>query len=307
MQYDEAHSDGKTPGLEVYGNLFASTGKPGESDDPRVRAMSTHRHRGFDIVFITQWPNKIHHQVRTLVGEHVHMNRAMGLNRAGVLKWSRVQADPYDEKAREKSEEEIWAFPKALFARYISASLHSDGHKFRMPKKVWQALSMLVVGLVIAWVLWAKVVPHMQEKYKQKTVSMKAEGASSSAPAPAAPGSSGADISPPTGEWVSLTAEPVVSLAGCLDSDRGCRCWNTDGDQVDQTQAECRNVVDRGMPFNIYHDYSRGQGIAQDNKRAPERGAGDSPAESPSPSALIGAGLYDVQGREMVYHPSTAN
>lgn len=67
--YDEAHSDGQTPGLERYGHLFPSTGRPGESSDPRIRAMSTHRHRGFDIVLVTQWPSKIHHQVRTLVGQ----------------------------------------------------------------------------------------------------------------------------------------------------------------------------------------------------------------------------------------------
>src|SRR5690606_249261 len=56
--YDEAHADGATSGLERYGLLFPATGKPGESHDPRVRAMSTHRHRGFDIVLITQYPSK---------------------------------------------------------------------------------------------------------------------------------------------------------------------------------------------------------------------------------------------------------
>ncbi|XHH28255.1 zonular occludens toxin domain-containing protein [Xanthomonas euroxanthea] len=114
VMYDEAHSDGKTPGLERYGLLFPSTGKPGESEDPRIRAMSTHRHRGVDLVFVTQWPSKIHHQVRLLIGTHIHMNRAMGSQRAGMLTWSRVQPDPYDERQREKAEEEIWAFPKGL-------------------------------------------------------------------------------------------------------------------------------------------------------------------------------------------------
>lgn len=152
--YDEAHSDGKTPGLERYGLLFPSTGRPGESDDPRIRSMSTHRHRGFDIVLVTQWPSKVHHQVRTLVGKHIHMNRALGLQRAGVLSWTRVQSDPYDERQREKAEEEIWTFPKELYSRYRSSSLHTATYKFRVPAKAWQALAMLVAALLVAWLLW---------------------------------------------------------------------------------------------------------------------------------------------------------
>ncbi|MEF8765636.1 zonular occludens toxin domain-containing protein [Stenotrophomonas sp. A3_2] len=93
--YDEAHSDGNTQGLERYGRLFPSTGKPGESEHPRIRSMSTHRHRGFDLAFVTQWPSKIHHQVRSLIGSHTHMNRAFGMQRSGVLTWTRAQADPY--------------------------------------------------------------------------------------------------------------------------------------------------------------------------------------------------------------------
>lgn len=152
--YDEAHSDGNTPGLERYGRLFPSTGKPGESDDMRIRAMSTHRHRGFDIVLVTQWPNKIHHQVRTLVGKHIHMNRAMGMQRAGVLTWTRVQTDPYDERQREKAEEEIWVYEKALYSRYRSSTIHTATYKFKVPRKVWQGVSMLIAVLVVSWLLW---------------------------------------------------------------------------------------------------------------------------------------------------------
>lgn len=151
---DEAHADGKTPGLERYGVLFPSTGKPGESDDMRIRAMSTHRHGGYDLVLMTQWPTKLHHQLRTLVGKHIHMNRAMGLQRAGVLTWTRTQVDPYDERQREKAEEEIWPYPQDLYPRYVSATLHTATYKFRVPRKVWQALSMVLMMVVVGWGLW---------------------------------------------------------------------------------------------------------------------------------------------------------
>lgn len=104
--YDEAH------------RLFDGVGRPGRSDDPRVRDLDTHRHGGYDIMFITQSPTKLHHEIRRLVGEHVHLSRAMGLQTAGLLRWPRAQDDPYDVKERDKAEEEIWKFLRSVM-RYI--------------------------------------------------------------------------------------------------------------------------------------------------------------------------------------------
>lgn len=80
----------------------------------------------------------------SLIGSHTHMNRAFGMQRAGVLAWTRVQADPYDERIRDKAEEEIWVYPKNLYDRYRSATLHTASHKFKVPKRVWQGLSVAV-------------------------------------------------------------------------------------------------------------------------------------------------------------------
>lgn len=258
--FDEAHADGNTEGLERYGILFPGTGKPGESDDPRIRAMSTHRHRGFDLVFMTQWPNKIHHNVRTLVGEHHHMNRAMGLQRAGVVKWTRVQPDPYDEKARDKAEEEIWTYPKDLYNRYKSATLHTATYKFKIPKKVWSAVSMLVVGMVMCYVIYNGFLkPDLPQKGAKA-----AEGtqASASLLAPASPEPHPAsELFPGTGAYHSVNTAAAPTVAGCVSSDRSCRCFNTDGFQIDMSRKECEALLDKPLPFNIYHQYSTSAGV----------------------------------------------
>lgn len=265
VQYDEAHSDGKTPGLERYGHLFPSTGKPGESDDVRIRAMSTHRHRGFDLVLITQWPSKIHHQARTLVGEHVHMSRAFGLAKAGVIRWNRVQSDPYDEQQREKAEETIWAYPKDLYKRYLSASLHTASHKFKMPSAIWKGLSMLVMfGAIIAVFLWW-VQGNTDEKVAEASelAGPKVQGQERAAPAAPARGGSAQEVSrlPGTGLYASLNTEPLPRIAGYIDSPRGCRIWNAEGLQLDITQSECKRLVAQGIPVSF----------AQDNRRANRR------------------------------------
>lgn len=288
--YDEAHSDGSTAGLERYGKLFPSTGRPGESDDPRIRAMSTHRHRGFDIVLVTQWPSKIHHNVRQLAGKHIHMNRAMGLARAGSLTWSRVQADPYDEQQREKAEEEIWSFPPALYGRYKSATLHTATYKFRIPKKVWQALSSLLVMLLVAWCLWVFVFKPDAKAVPVKDDAKAAAEALAPLGAGAPPESTSDDEKPrwktdpnepgygadyarehlprfPSMPWTApvfdkrqVTADPILvcAAAGAGEDVNGnwreasCTCLTEQGTTYDIPQGECISLARKGPRYNPY-------------------------------------------------------
>ncbi|WP_250450422.1 zonular occludens toxin domain-containing protein [Lysobacter enzymogenes] len=277
--YDEAHSDGKTKELERYGLLFPSTGKPGESSDPRIRSMSTHRHRGFDIVLMTQWPTKIHHQVRTLVGKHVHMNRAMGLQRAGVLTWTRAQIDPYDERQREKAEEEIWAYEKGLYSRYKSATLHTSTYKFKIPKKIWQAFAMLVVGLLVAWALWLFLFKPKQRDADSTTSAPQAQallGAGAAAPVKPRTAYEYAEAHLPrfpTMPWTAPVFDERKPLSDpqllCMSSEAGldvdgqrrdasCTCLTEQGTRYQINDGECRRIARDGPVYNPYRQLSQG-------------------------------------------------
>lgn len=294
--YDEAHADGKTPELARYGLLFPSTGVPGESHDPRIRAMSTHRHRGFDLVFVTQWPSKIHHNVRQLIGEHIHMNRALGLQRAGTVKWTRVQPDPYDERARDKAEEEIWSYPKDLYGRYASASLHTATYKFKIPAKLWSGLSVLVVVLLIVWGFWSYAHRDKPEDDKAQQAAL-AEGRAAPGAPPAPVVVSELLVAPPTGIYTSLNASPTPRIVGYIDSPRGCRMWNDKGEQLDIAQDECQRMVAKGIPL---HFLDAGGSKRERADRKPGEGAGRSPAvmgaasSAPAPSSGQGATFGSV-------------
>lgn len=278
VQLDEAHSDGETPGLERYGCLFPSTGKPGESSDPRIRAMSTSRSSfSIDLQLITQWPSKIHHQVRTLAGEHIHMSRAFGLERAGVLKWTRVQADPYDEDQREKAEEEIWPYPKDIYRRYVSATLHTSAHKFKFPPAIWKGLSMLVAFGLILWAFLAWVRGNAEDQEtKAKPAAEQAQGQKRAAPAaPAAAVAALPVTNPGTGIYESLRAPPTPKIVGYIDSPRGCRMWNDKGEQLDIAQDECVRMVAKGIPL---HFLDAGGSKRERADKASAQGAGHSPA-----------------------------
>lgn len=297
--YDEAHADGATPELARYGRLFPSTGKPGESDDPRIRAMSTHRHRGFDIVLVTQWPTKIHHQVRALVGEHTHMNRAMGLGVAGVVKWTRAQLDPYDERARDKAEEEMWRFDKSLYDRYKSSTLHTSSHRFRVPKKVWSGLSVLFVVVLMAWCSYAWVKNRYPDKDKALEQERAQGEASLLAPAPSA---SPTDVVmlPGVGLHSSINTAAVPTLAGCVSSDRGCRCFNAEGFQIDMSRQECERTIAQPLPFNVYHEYAQGREV-----QGPQANHGSSPTSAQGETATSVVG-YTPGSRGDVFPRSPA-
>lgn len=240
LVYDEAH------------RMFPSTGRPGRAEDPKIRDMDTHRHGGYDMLFITQWPSKVHHELRQLVGEHVHLNRAMGLESAGLLRWSRVQPDPYDERQREKAEEEIWRFPKDRYALYTSSTLHTVSHKFRIPKKVWGALSTLLVTGLILWGLYAFLVPRSDSKAEGAGAAE--GGASLLAPLSPTPVES-SPLMAGMQAYASINTESAPSLAGCVASQERCRCFNTDGFQIDMIVQQCRALLAEPLPFNVYHEY----------------------------------------------------
>lgn len=275
--YDEAH------------RRFPSTGKPGRSEDARVRDLDTHRHGGYDLLFITQWPSKVHHELRQLVGEHVHLNRAMGLESAGLFRWPRVQADPYDERQREKAEEEIWRFPKDRYPLYTSSTLHTASHKFKFPKKFWAGVSTVVVMLLVFWALWAVLVKPDEKNNDSAQVETGARPSALALAAPA-PSSGPLSLTPGMGSYSSISTEPVPTLAGCVASETRCRCYAADGFQIDMSVQQCRALLSEPLPFNVYHAYvqpvmtARAGAVDKDKPLAGTVVAGDS-------SVVTGAGI----------------
>lgn len=295
--YDEAHQ-----------RFPAFKGK-GRSPLEVVQRMDEHRGKyGLDLVFITQWPDKMDGELFRLIGEHYHLNRAMGLQKASVVKFSRAMMNPYSATARKGADEELWDYPKARYADYDSSINHTGAHKFKLPKKVKNALLSIPFVLLALWGVYAFFLHQFgisgkaeRSEAEPTTTPRLAATANNSTAAP-----QGFEQVKGTGEYAALASVPVPVIAGCVVSDRGCRCFADEGQQIDQTQSECLAVMERPLPFNIFHQYAKAATNPQDNKGTPERGAGDSPADTPSSGAVISSGLYDVQGRELVYRPGTA-
>jgi zona occludens toxin len=129
-----------------------------------VSQMNTHRHKGFDLVLITQHPTNIDAGLRKLVGRHLHYERPFGAKRVRCLEWQRTVNDPFDDfHQRKEALVKTYPLDKKYFTMYDSAEIHT--HKFRMPSKlVWVVL--LLFGVVFGFVF---VLSTIGDKYKPDT------------------------------------------------------------------------------------------------------------------------------------------
>jgi len=110
------------------------------SKPPRmVTELETHRHKGVDLVIITQSPMLIDQNVRRLVGRHQHVRRLFGMARALIYDWDGCQADVHRVASANKT---MWAYPKSAYKLYSSSELHTK-QKQKFP--AWALLPVLAL------------------------------------------------------------------------------------------------------------------------------------------------------------------
>lgn len=124
----------------------------GSAVPPSVAALETHRHRGLDFIVITQNPMQVDPNVRRLAGRHIHL-RDVGM----LGRWWYEAPEAFDV-ARYKAApiQKRYRLPKAVFAKYRSASLHVKPER-GFPRAVIAVAVCLVLGIGLGWRIWASV------------------------------------------------------------------------------------------------------------------------------------------------------
>lgn len=251
--YDESHKKG----------WFRTTGKPGLSDDDVITELDEHRHRGFDIYFITQYPTKIHNEVRQLIKHHIHLFRTLAMNRAMRWEWSQCVNDPYSHADVVAQNGEIWEFPEAGYLLYESASLHT--HKFVMPKKIKALLVVLPFVLIVFGLLYWFLVRPVYASVEEPEGGKAAFAASPGSPF-ALGGKGGAQTAEgsvygPGDEWEVVGVLPA--LKGCAVLSSSCRCWNGEGKQLRLSRDQCVALAARPLPIEFAVEVDQVGGVAR--------------------------------------------
>lgn len=225
-----------------------------------VRAMETHRHRGFDIFIVTQHPNQVDHWLRRLVGRHDHLRRLGGMGRVALTTADSVMELPVgvESAAGEKS---FWKYPRSLYEAYESATFHTVKH--RLPQPVIFMISLVavaVVGAVWAYMRWSPTGSFSTSALSKSSSAPLGSSAVSTLAVPSEPNLTvnrllslkPVDLRPllPLDEYIQQV-KSSRSLMGCAQSAEHCRCWDISGDALLISDRICSALMKTALPFNL--------------------------------------------------------
>lgn len=224
--YDEVH------------RRWPASGKSGMSNNDVINDLDQHRHRGFDFILLTQFPTKVHFEVRTNVGIHTHVARLSGFQAASLFTWQGWQGKPDDRQERQLADVKPFKYPKSLYQHYKSATIHT--HKPKIPARLIGYAVMLC--LIVSAFLW--VYKSSDSQILSGSLVASAEAASGEALAPAA------------ARLPNL--ERVPTFAGCIGSTYQCQCYLTDGSPVSLDLNSCLDRLNKPLPIMIGSSISEG-------------------------------------------------
>lgn len=198
-------------------------GRSGRED---IQEFEVHRHRGFDIVLITQHPKLLHAHIRRLIGRHHHVFRMYGGNTAKIF--TRDGQIDIDKPAQLRDQDsQLWTYPKQHFGDYKSATVHT--HKRQLP--AWLKRSAIGIAVVLALAVFAA-------KNASDFFSGNFSKEAKAQPAPMRAVASTAPADTPV----------IFEVSGCISSSLACRCYGTKGQPIlDMDEKTCRAYTDKPL------------------------------------------------------------
>jgi len=220
-----------------------------------VSAMETHRHKGYDIFLITQHPMLLDQNIRRLVGQHFHLVRKFGLQRATVHEWG--SCHEITQRNLLTAVRRQYSYSKEVFALYKSAELHT--HKRRLPKRV---IFLAFTPLIIIGLAYGAYVATRQTQQKldiqQAATNTPAKSSSSSSRTEHLskadyiqqyePRLNGMAWTAPAYDEITKPVEAPTPTACIVNHQKDtCRCIDQQGNALVTTDAFCRQYVSNGM------------------------------------------------------------
>lgn len=250
--------------------------------DEWIRELAKHRHRGIDLVLITQDPMLFDSFVRRLVDQHFHVMRTFGLARATVHEFPTGVRDNVS-KSRTGSIRHEWTYPKSVYELYQSAELHTV--KRRIPARVWL---MLLIPFVLAC-----LVTFVYYRLRPSAVAERVNGAPAAAPGPggppgALPGPAGGAPAMPVASYLTAYEPRIAGLphtapvydevtrpavapypAACVSSGSRCQCYSQQATKLDMPASLCLELVARGFFVNWQQQQGGARPVAELGQVAP--------------------------------------
>lgn len=222
-----------------------------------IAALETHRHKGYDIFLITQHPMLVDQNIRRLVGQHFHVVRKFGLDRANVHEWGSTHE--ITQRNLAQATQHIFRYTQEAYSYYKSAEMHT--HKKRIPMRVYFLMAAPLLIGVLVYLTWTKL----------SSFTNAAPAPASSAIGQLTSAVESVSTAPDEDEKIAYLEKQVPRLAGlpwtapqydeitapkdaprpvsCIENrtTNKCRCVDQQYNTLHVSDSFCRNFVQHGM------------------------------------------------------------
>jgi zona occludens toxin len=245
---------------ECHNDMPVRTGK----DTPdAIRMLAEHRRRGFDFFLITQHPNNIDAFVRRLIGApgwHRHIKRASGAPLVSVLEWPSTNSNCEKHGSGESGQTSMVAYPKDVYAWYVSTSLNTAKVKIPFQAKVLAACLLLFPALL--WYGWNTFMERqgaglkaLQEKTLQHPADIARPAFQSTVQSTDGPASYAESFTPRVEGFAHSaprydeTTRAVLAPypAACVNMGKRCECYTQQATRLPVPLATCLSIVKAGF------------------------------------------------------------
>ena len=254
-----------------------------------VSALETHRHRGLDLVLITQNPLLVDSNVRKLVNEHQHLMRKFGSTWATVHTWKGVKENV--DKTRSDSVSREFKYPKEVYKWYKSAEVHTA--VFKLP---WKVKLFIALPFILAGAVWYAMHSAARIAAPAVPANLLADGGVSGSRAAKGPLTplqyaesfspriAGLPFSAPRYDQLTQPVS-VPTPAACISTKSRCKCFTDQATALDVPDSMCRQIALGGLYLDFLQKAPALEGRVLDR---PESGFARSPVtvgDAPPPVA----------------------
>lgn len=250
---------------------------PGAAVPSYIKALATHRHRGFDFILIAQQGLQLDPFLRGLYEEHVHVRQTSIIRSKTKLKrWNQYQTN-----VQVKCDDTVdWVRPKYVFEYYTSTTKITTKRTMPMWMR-WILILIVLIGAVLGYLKWrydAKIAEAEREHQQAHPAAFDGVRPTARSGAEAGAGATVAYATPaeyakahlpristmpwtaPVFDQRAVTADPqlycISSMEGLdgngVRAEASCTCLTEQGTRYELSQPECRTLARNGSVYNPY-------------------------------------------------------
>lgn len=242
-----------------------------------IAALEVHRHKGVDLILVTQHPLLVDPNIRRLCNRHLHLRR-ITKKTAYVYEWDHC-SDP--KAVRTAMQGKLWFHPRRGYALYKSAQLHTKPTA-RLPRVALVGLLAVGGAAYLAPTAIARITERFQSQPKGHAFKeAKPEPVAARGGLPPAQGPAQAFAS------VGASSAPARRrVLGCIVLGPRCECFAEDGEREEVQLGVCEvgtrqvgYVLPSKADAKPPHTGDKHGGPEAPNRRGPQgRGRGDGAA-----------------------------